>query len=466
MDLQTVQDKYQRLMGPLPTKAILKAHQRAGAVQAPTSERGFRATPENQVKYLYRQMWTDPELRATVLDIRHMDRMDPRVKKVHNKTANAIIKGGLRLKNSDQSPSIRRAWDKFQRRLSLNRRPKLHSDARGLMMEGNLPMQWVLDEARRTLLQGVRMPSETIIPKVGQNGRFVDPRSAYEQYDLTSGTELYTFALWQLTMGRLTPDNWDDFGSLGRAYLDASRSIWRKLVMTEEDIVIRRRTRAPLRMAHVMEGVSETELEKYKNQVEADQAEGNTNDYYMNKKGSVTALQGDANLEQIADVVHLLDTFFAGSPAPKGLFGYTGNLNRDILEDLKRDYFEEVDAMQDELSAIYQMGFELQLLLDGVNPDNFDFTVEFAERRTETANQAADRALKWQALGASQQTVMEIIGVDANQELKRKEAEKDNWNPYPDPNNINPKRPDVSVTPGNQRKGESATTISTRSGNG
>ena len=36
--------------------------------------------------------------------------------------------------------------------------------------------------------------------------------------------------------------------------------------------------------------------------------------YYSNKKGSVQAVQGDANLDQIADVVHLLDTFFSGAP--------------------------------------------------------------------------------------------------------------------------------------------------------
>lgn len=465
-NLQHIQDRYQRLLGPLPAAAILRAHQRAGAIQGPTSERGHRTTPENQIKYLYRQMWTDPELRATIIDLRNMDKLDPRVKKIHSKTASAIIKGGLRLKNSDQSPSIKRAWARFERRLNLNQSPKLHSDARGMMMEGNLPMQWVLDEARSNLLQGVRMPSETLLPKVAANGRFIDPRAAYEQHDLTSGALLHTFPLWQLTLGRLNPDNWDDLGSFGRPYLDANRSIWRKLTMTEEDTVLRRRMRAPLRMSHVLEGATKEELETYQKKIEASQAEGITSDFYQNRKGGVTPIQGDANLEQMADVVHLLDTFFSGSPAPKGLFGYASDLNRDILEDLKRDYFEEIDAMQDTLSVVYQMGFELQLLLNGVNPENFDFTVEFAERRTETANQASDRALKWQALGASKQTVFEIIGLDADQEAQRKEGERDKWNPYPDPNNINPKRPTVAVTPGNQRKGESATTISTRSGNG
>lgn len=53
-------------------------------------------------------------------------------------------------------------------------------------------------------------------------------------------------------------------------------------------------------------------------------------------------LQGDANLGQIADVVHLLDTFFSGAPAPKAIFGYSEGLNRDIFEDLKQNYFDEI----------------------------------------------------------------------------------------------------------------------------
>jgi hypothetical protein len=462
-DLRAYQDKYQRLMGPLPASVIVQTNQHQGVYTA-TTERGRRPTPEDQIKYIYRQMWVDAELRATVLDIRHMDAIDNRVKRIHRKTAASVIKGGLRLKNADQAPSLKRAWDRFERRLQLMKRPKLFSDSRGFMMEGNLPMQWVLDADRRQVIQGVRMPSETILPKVGQNGQFTDPRNAYEQHDLSSGAILTSFPLWQLTLGRLTPNNYDDFGSLGRPYLDASRTVWKKLVMTEEDLVLRRRMRAPLRMSHVLEGASDIDLESYQKATEMRQAAGITTDYYQNRKGGVTALQGDANLDQIADVDLLIDTFFAGAPAPKGLFGYSKDLNRDILEDLKRDYFEEIDALQDELSAVYQTGFELQLLLDGINPDNFDFSVEFAERRTETANQAADRGLKWQALGASQETILDIIGLDAQTELKRKERERGKWNPYPDPTAINPKRPNVSVTPNNAPKGESSTTISTRSG--
>ncbi|MGR4506678.1 hypothetical protein K8Q81_23120 [Escherichia coli] len=71
------------------------------------------------------------------------------------------------------------------------------------------------------------------------------------------------------------------------------------------------RTRAPLRMSHVLEGASQEDLNLYRAEVERDQAYGNWRDFFLNKKGSVTSVSGDANLDQIADVSYLLDTFFA-----------------------------------------------------------------------------------------------------------------------------------------------------------
>lgn len=172
-------------------------------------------------------------------------------------------------------------------------------------------------------------------------------------------------------------------------------------------------------------------------------------------------MQGDANLDQIADVVHLLDTFFAGAPAPKGVFGYADGLSRDILEDLKRDYYEEIDALQDTHSWVYEQGFRLQLLLDGIDPDQERFAVVFAERVTETPNQAADRALKQQALGVPLPICWETAGLDSAMVQARIDEQDRNNDPYPNPNGINPPagtaRPTVSVALGNVPKSHGAT---------
>lgn len=425
------------------------------------SEIGSRTTTENRIKYLQHQMFVDPALYAAILDIRHMDKVDGRVKKIHTRISRTAVKGGLTLHNPTSNKRIQAAWKEFKRRLSLHRQEKLESDARGLAMEGNLPIQWVVQGKR--IIAGIRMPTETIRPVVNENGLFKDPAKAYEQYDYLTGKVLAEFPLWSLMMARLSPDNFDDMGSMGRPYLDASRGIWRKLCMTEEDLVIRRRERAPLRTAHTLEGADENDLLQYKNQVEADQKDGSTN-YYMNKKGTVTALQGDANLDQIKDVIHLLDTFFAGSPAPKALFGYTDGLNRDILEDLKKDYYEEIDALQDTQSFVYYMGFRLQLMLSGINPDIADWDIHFTERKTSTDNQRADLALKYQALGVGHQIAWQAAGLDVQQVLAARKNEQNSNDPYPtgDYGEEGAGGPTVKVTPGNRPKGESGTEITNK----
>lgn len=441
-----------------------------------TSERGMRVNPENQLRYLYRNMYVDPGLRQSILDVRRMDRVDGRVKQIHSRVARDVIKGGVLLQLQEPSTVISRHWDQFSRALELNRMDKLKSDTRGLLMEGNLPLQWVLDRDLN-IVSAVRMPAETIVPNVGQDGRFIDVRDAYRQIDLVNGGTRASFALWQLLLIRLDPDNYDDMGSMGRPYLDATRSTWRKLTMTEEDLVIRRRVRAPVRLSHVLEGATEPELAKYREDVETHKA-AITTDFYTNKKGSVTAIEGDSNLDQIKDVIYLLDTFFAGAPLPKGLGGYTEGLNRDILEDLMRVYFDDIDVIQDTISFGYEEGFRLHLMLQGINPDSVGMTVDFAERRTETPNQSVDRALKLKSMGLPDDMVWEMLGFDpahvraraAASPPRPSEATNDptvagaattTARDAPERQRV-PRTPVVKITPQAGRGGESGTSIRNR----
>lgn len=439
-----------------------------GHIGGTGTEGGSRRTWDD-IQRLRATFWVDPQLLQTIRDIRRMDEVDGRVKKIHSRSARTAAKGGVRLIATGQ-PRLEREWRDFRVRTKINNPQKLQSDLRGLMMEGNLAMQWVLDGESR-VVGGIRMPTETIIPNVGDNGVFLSAEHAYDQFDLETGRSIAKFGLWQMTLGRLDPRNFDDWGARGRPYLDATRAVWRKLDMTEEDLVIRRHMRAPQRMSHSLEGASPEELQAYRDDVERDQGNGSVRDYYSNKKSAVTAVQGDAQLDQIADVVHLLDTFAAGTPMPKGLFGYIGDLSRDVLEDLKKDWYEELAAMQTVAASVYQEGFRLHLLLRDINPDAYDWQVGFEERLTDTPNQRADHALKIQALGASRETVFETAGLNASAEQKALERERATLDPYPeDVDEIDPatglpiaprqpSAPSVSITPSNAPKGESATNI-------
>ena len=185
-----------------------------------------------------------------------------------------------------------------------------------------------------------------------------------------------------------------------------------------------------------------------------------TTDFYQNKKGAVTAVQGDANLGDIEDVLYLLDTFFAGTPLPKGMMGYTDGMARDILEDLKRDYYDEVDQLQDILADVYRVGFTLHLLLKGINPESENYTITFKERRTETLSQTTDRGLKLKALGLPQSMVWEELGYNAAAVEARRESDSKNYEPYPDGDEGGQgPMPKVTITERNAPKGDSATDV-------
>lgn len=430
----------------------------------PGNERGARVAADTALHRMYREFAVSTELREKIMLLRTMELRDGRVKAIHGRICRDTVRGGLVMQFASGNETLKREWEGFAARLQLTRAQKLRSDARGLVAEGNLPLQLVLDDSQR-VVAAVRMPAETIVPIVDMAGRFRDPAAAYEQRDVLSGKVLATFGAWNLQLARFDPLSFDDMGEMGRPFLDAAAETWRKLVMTEEDMVIRRRMRAPLRLSHILEGASDTELETYRKQVEGEKGDVTT-DFYANRRGGVTALQGDANLADIEDVVHLLDTFFAGTPAPKGLFGYTNGLARDVLEDLKRDYYDEVDHLQDTQAWEYEWCFRVHLLLKGVAPGPDEFSLRFAERRTETPNQVADLALKLSALGMPPPLVFEEMGYDPARILKAMEAWAKEHDPYPG----EPTQPgaptQVKVTPGNARKGESATSIGVPGSNG
>lgn len=459
----------------LASKAIAPLAARWAALYPSTGglagERGERlASDAAMMRSLKNAMFVDYERRALVELMREMERKDGRVKMVHGRTASDVIRGGLVMQTA--SEVLKSEWERFEARLQLNNWEKLKSDARGLVMEGNLPLQLVLDDSAR-VAAAVRMPSETMVPMVSLNGRFTNPAAAFEQRDVMTGKVLASFAAWQLALGRLDPDNWDDLGCMGRPMLDGCASVWRKLVMTEEDLVIRRRVRAPLRLAHVLEGADEETLAAYRQRTEGEKGEITT-DFYLNRKGGVQAIQGDATLGDIGDVAHLLSTFFAGSPAPKALFGYTDGVARDVLEDMKRQYYDYVDCLQDAQGGVYAFAFRIHLLLQGIDPGPDEFYLRFAQRRTESANQVADLALKYMALGLPDEFIQSEMGLDPQKIRAMKIKQAESTDPYPNPLKVGPdglplvpaSGTKVSVTPGNARKGESGTAVNQPGSNG
>lgn len=400
----------------------------------------------------------DYGIRDSIPLIRNMHDTDGLVSELHNRTARLCAKGGILLKiNGAHRDDLSQQFKEFIHNNGLDNREKLESDARGLLMEGSLALETLVKNGRVVGL--LRLPVDTFTPITGKNGRIKDDKKAYCQRNETEG-ELIYWPKWAIRWVRANPINFDDQSSLGIPYFHPSRKQWKKLTSTENDMFIRRKNRSPLRWLHHLPGFDKTELKHYRMEDEQRRLDPER-DFYMNQ-GEVKAIQGDANLGEIDDVFYSLERVFAGLSAPLSLFGFSDRISRDILEDLKRDYFDYIDTLQDTISRAYHEAFLLDCLLSGINVKPTDFIVMYKERKTMTDNQLCDLALKKQALGVSQQTIFETINLDYQVELERKKAESQNGDPYAndfDPTNSN----QVSITPGNAKKGESATTISTQS---
>ena len=119
------------------------------------------------------------------------------------------------------------------------------------------------------------------------------------------------------------------------------------------------------------------------------------------------------------------------------------------------------------LAFSYEQGFRLHLLLQGISPDSVEFEIQIAERKTETRNQRADLALKYQALGAPEQIIFEVTGMDYTRIESLREEERKKREAYPEDDypgdeiqdDIPSRKHNISITPGNAPKKESATYV-------
>ena len=406
------------------------------------------------------------DFRAKVAAVGKMDREDGRVKRILSRVAGDATRGGFRLVMREGDDDLRLTGEakSFIKSTGLNKRTRRKCHARSLLGSGELWLQWVLDEAGN--ISGCKlMPSETMKAVVDEKGKFKDPHKAFVQHDPTSGAELASFALWQITFVALD-GNPDDPGERGRPLFDSLITKGKQLFMTEEDLVIRRRVRAPMRFLHVLENAREEEIDAYKqrNKDTLEDPFSPQSDFFSNRKGTLSAIQGDANLGEIADVDKLEDDFFAGVPVPKFLLGKVGQISRDVFEDALEGYFEFLEDVQEMLADAYEEGYRLQLLLKGINPDAAEWDFKFQARTVESESSKRDRLLKEKALGVPPSMLWPQMGYDAGKVKEIRDKDRDELEPYPLLDEIDGAagKGDLTIVQGNKRKKESAVTVGTK----
>jgi hypothetical protein len=322
----------------------------------------------------------------TINEAREMYRDDGRVKSIQQTLARDTVRGGFQVKISE-APEPERAQevaDDLIDRLKLFSR--LDDWARLTVRDGDTFLEVGVD-AQREIVEVTRKPPIGMHRASNRQDRFDDPTRAYWYSDHTWATappeDALWFADWQIVHARWDHDEGARYGS---PLLSAVRAPYKRMTQGELDIAIRRKTRAGMKFVHQFpEGTTNTDIDAYmeRNKSALNDPFAAAQDFFGT--ADVKAVQGDANLGQIADVVHHVRTFWAGSPVPMSLVAYGQDLNRDVLEQQQDQYDRALEGVTQWVEdQLVRPLLELQWLLQGIWPAGMQWEIVWASKKVVT----------------------------------------------------------------------------------
>lgn len=372
--------------------------------------------------------------RAVVRDSRGMVDEDPRPEQVIATLARDVVKGGFTLQvTGGRADTAQAAADALVERIGLAQR--LDDWVRLTLRDGDSFLELgVL--ANGEIVEISRKPTLEMVRASNDYDRFGDPGRAFYWSDmpvLDPQSNVVWFAEWQIVHARWRHDEGSRYG---RPLFGSARKAFKRMTQGELDISVRRKTRSGLRYAHVLEDASQAEIEAYKvaNRAALDDPFAAVSDFFLNKRGAIQAIQGDAQLSEIEDVLHHVDTFGVASPVPLELIGYGRNLNRDVLEQKKEQYEEALESVRQwVVSEFIRPLVERQWLLAGIWPDGLTLDVVWKAKKQPTPTDLAEMARFAAAVKASNlltnETLLRVMATvlpdfDVDAELAALEAEE------------------------------------------
>ncbi len=354
------------------------------------------------------------ERRTLLRDLDLLVRRDSRLDRANYVMANAATRGGITVTaGSSRNTRIQKAaqniLDKLLKDTKLN--AHLPAWARTVLRDGDIFLNIIpeMDPSGTTahITRIKNLPAISMERLDDMTDSFPDLKRAFLQIDPITRQEIQGFPLWSINHIRWKYEPGERYG---RSQYYSGRQMWHKLQMTEEDMVVRRRTRAVQRRVHIVGNKdnpgTDIELKKYQSDNKLDDPKNAriTADYFINGLGDVKNLEGDAHLDHIKDVEYLLENAMIGTGVPLHILGFGRNVNRDVVEDQKRTYKEDVKGIQDLLehgdpgsfSGIRAV-FNMALALGGLNPEDVTINIGWAQLEDETLGGMTDNVIKLRA---------------------------------------------------------------------
>jgi len=327
---------------------------------------------------------------SVIKDCRNMYDADPRVEKMHRDYARDLLRNGFIIKTKDEAAKT--VAGNLQKRLNLNQR--LEDWLRLSMRDGDSLLEVTVNEALE-ISKVTRKPTLQMHRNSNSADEFDNPERAFWM-----GSEMYMeteppkdalwFATWQMIHARW---NHDEEQRYGRPMMKSARKHFKYVEDGELNVAVRRKTGGAQLRHHVIEG-SASDVETYKENNKATLGRlAAVVDFFSNKPGNLTVVQGDGNIDKIGDVEHNIATMFTASDVPMELIAYGGNLNRDILGEKKEQYEEILNQGREWTTVeIIQPLLERQWLLQGILPASVDYKIIWRKAKSITPAELRDLA--------------------------------------------------------------------------
>lgn len=381
---------------------------------------------ESPTQFEYQLVQLEYDRRAILQDVRRLMDDDPRIAQSNQDIGRDSVGGGLKVKvmGAEGTPDqvTQRAQDiidSFFRDTDLN--GHLPASFSGLLEDGDLFLSPIVRSDQVVRIQV--LPAATIERLDNDLGLFADAQKAFRQVDVITLEELTGFPLWQVNHVRF---DWrpNRGAKYGRSMYLQVRGYGRYLGMTENDMVVRRRTRAPLRFFHRVGDTSspgtDIEIQAYKRQNSLDKPVNQrvTTDFFGNGLTDVKELPGDAKLGEIEDVEHLQNVYWIRLGRPKGLMGFGEDINRDVLEQQQAEYQEFLTGLRNLMwngdGGVYsglKALCDFVLALSGINPQQVTYQPSWPRKLTKEQLEYIQRMAELRVQNfISHQTALGLVG--------------------------------------------------------
>jgi hypothetical protein len=349
---------------------------------------------------------------------------DPRAEGVIGTLARDIVRGGCSVAvaapaaaggGRAQTLRAQEVADALIQRLGLNQR--LDDWMRLTLRDGDSFLELSVD-GEMQIADVTRKPTLEVRRNSDAKDRFPNPAKAFWQGDTwwmgaEPPADATWFAEWQMIHARWRHDEGSRYG---RPLFASARRPFTRITEGETDVAVRRKTRAGLKYVHEFpEGTDPSVIEAYKvlNRDSLDNPTAAIADFFGSVK--VNVVQGDAQLNQIDDVLHHIRTWWIASPVPMSLLGYGQDLNRDVLDKQEEQYLRALEGLTEwPESEIVRPLLERQWLLAGIWPAGLSYEIKWKAKQPLTAKglqQAADAGIKLKALGWTDEQVAQVLAV-------------------------------------------------------